>query len=128
MSSVPGVIESDGIAVVDYQKLELTRLENGISYRPVTVDDLGISLMVLPIEAHVEYHHHDDAQTTYVLQGKLRFFVKFDEGERVFEVGPGTLVGVPGGVVHRLEVLEPAQVIECWSPSSRHRAAAVVAI
>lgn len=128
MSDIPGVIDSDGIVVVDYEALELTKLDTGISYRPVTVDNLGVSLMVLPTDAHVEYHQHDDAQTTYVLEGRLRFFVKAAEGERVFEVGPGNVVGIPGGVVHRLEVLAPARVIECWSPSSRHRAAAVVAI
>jgi len=128
MSNEPGVIESDGIVVVDYQQLALTRLDNGISYRPITVDDLGMSFMELPTEAQVEYHKHDDAQTTYVIEGRLRFFVRSDEGERTFEVGPGSVVGIPGGVLHRLEVLAPARVIESWAPGGRHRAAAVVAI
>ena len=57
-------------------------------------------------------HDHPHEQTGYLVSGRLTFMIA---GE-VFDAAPGDGWNIPGGLVHKVEVLEDAVVIEVFSP------------
>ncbi|TGD85453.1 cupin domain-containing protein [Mycolicibacterium sp. CH28] len=63
---------------------------------------MGVS--ALPPGHHSVAHHHQ-GQTTIVciISGAMRFLVEGPDGEEDFTAGPGQIVVVPGGLVHREE-------------------------
>jgi quercetin dioxygenase-like cupin family protein len=57
-------------------------------------------------------HSHPHDQMAYVVAGRLRVRV----GEEEFEVGPGDSFVVRGGMEHQATALEPAHVIDIFTP------------
>ena len=57
-------------------------------------------------------HAHPHEQTGYLVSGRLTFTIA---GE-VFDAEPGDGWSIPGGVGHRVVVLEDAVVVEVFSP------------
>jgi len=63
--------------------------------------------------ATIPLHNHDAVQSGYVIRGKVRFLS--DEGEAfTAEAGTGYLFG--SNQRHGAEVLEEAELVECFSP------------
>ncbi len=62
--------------------------------------------------AQVPVHSHPHEQSSYIVSGRLRFTVN----GTTREVGPGDLVHIPGGAAHAVTVIEPALVIDTFSP------------
>ena len=56
--------------------------------------------------------HAKSAETFYVLEGQVRFFVN----DKTIEGGPGTFVSVPATVRHGLEWLSDARILVTYSP------------
>ena len=52
-------------------------------------------------------HHHDNAQITIVLSGRIRFHI---EGEE-FALGPGEAIYIPAGVPHFAEVDQASEPV-----------------
>ena len=57
-------------------------------------------------------HEHPNEQIATVLSGRLRFVVGGEE----HEVAPGESLLIPGGVPHRVDVLEDAVVLDAFAP------------
>ncbi len=71
--------------------------------------------LVQPREAPVPPHVHGrEDETLVVLEGDLAASI----GDRQVAAGPGTILFVPRGVVHALEVTsqEPARFLMAWTP------------
>jgi quercetin dioxygenase-like cupin family protein len=129
MKAEKNVVISKTMAAVDYNFLEMETFIPGISYAPVIAGDLGASLMLLDAGIKTDFHTHSDPQISFVVSGRIRYIVEESESqEHVYEAGPSCLVAISGDVRHRLEVLETAQVVECWAPANRHHDVAVVRI
>ena len=129
MKAKKEVFISKSMAGVDYNSLDMGTFIPGISYAPVIVGDLGASLMLLEKGIATDFHAHSDPQISFIISGRIRYIVQESENdESVYEAGPMCLVGVSGGAQHRLEVLETANVVECWSPANRHHKVAVAQI
>ena len=60
----------------------------------------------------VPLHQHPQEQISYVVSGRLRFQV----GDRLYEVGPGEAVPIPGDTLHAVWTLEPSLVIDTFTP------------
>ena len=63
--------------------------------------------------SNIPLHKHVAAQNGYVLKGKLRFFT--EDGQDIFvETGDGYVFD--SEEFHGSEILEDAEIIECFSP------------
>ena len=65
--------------------------------------------------AIVPEHSHHNEQITYVLKGKLRFWVGDDFSEMV-DVGEGEVLHLPSNVPHKAEALEETLDVDIFSP------------
>jgi quercetin dioxygenase-like cupin family protein len=73
---------------------------------------LTLAQITLAAGAVVPEHEHPNEQIATVVSGRLRFVVGGEERE----VAPGESVLIPGGVPHRVEVLEDAVVLDVFAP------------
>ena len=90
----------------------LERLSDGIGRRMLNGEALTLAQITLAAGAVVPEHDHPNEQIATVVSGRLRFVV----GGEQREVGPGESVLIPGGVPHRVEVLEDAVVLDVFAP------------
>ena len=90
----------------------LERLTDGIGRRMLNGEALTLAQITLAAGAVVPEHDHPNEQIATVVSGRLRFVVGGEERE----VGPGESVLIPGGVPHRVEVLEDAVVLDVFAP------------
>jgi quercetin dioxygenase-like cupin family protein len=63
----------------------------------------------------VPMHAHERAQTTYVLQGALKFLVGGEE----ITVREGEVLHIPSGIEHQAEALEDTFELDLFSPIRR---------
>lgn len=63
-------------------------------------------------DASVPAHNHPNEQITYVVSGKLQFWVE----DREYILGPGDLMVVPSYVEHGAKALEETFTVESFSP------------
>ncbi len=94
----------------DHEPLE--RLSDGIGRRMLNGEAMTLAQITLAAGAVVPEHEHPNEQIATVLSGRLRFVVGGEE----HEVGPGESLLIPGGVPHRVDVLEDAVVLDAFAP------------
>jgi len=63
----------------------------------------------------VPKHEHENEQLTYILQGKLRFWLGEDESE-VVDVAAGEVLHLPSHLPHKAEALEPTLDVDIFCP------------
>ncbi len=63
----------------------------------------------------VQAHQHENEQVSLVTQGRIRFWLG-EDGERELDLGPGEVLVIPGGTVHRALVLEDFEGLDVFSP------------
>ena len=63
----------------------------------------------------VPTHQHANEQVSLVVRGRIRFWLG-ESGERELELGPGEVLVIPGGTVHRALVLEDFEGLDVFSP------------
>ena len=90
----------------------LERLSDGIGRRMLNGEAMTLAQITLAAGAVVPEHEHPNEQIATVLSGRLRFVVGGEE----HEVGPGESLLIPGGVPHRVDVLEDAVVLDAFAP------------
>ncbi|HEX3291397.1 MAG TPA: cupin domain-containing protein [Gaiella sp.] len=90
----------------------LERLSAGIGRRMLNGEAMTLAQITLKAGAVVPEHEHPNEQIATVLSGRLRFVVGGEERE----VGAGESVLIPGGVPHRVDVLEDAVVLDVFAP------------
>jgi isopentenyl-diphosphate delta-isomerase type 1 len=57
-------------------------------------------------------HEHPHEQTGYLISGKIRLIIENEE----HDVSPGDSWSIPGGVLHKAEIVEDSVAIEVFSP------------
>ncbi|MDF1552390.1 MAG: cupin domain-containing protein [Deferrisomatales bacterium] len=85
----------------------------GISFR--TLNHGRNTLMAefrLAAASRLPPHSHPHEQAGYLVSGRMQLVI----GDAVFEATPGDSWCVPGGVEHRVVVLEDAVAVEVFSP------------
>ena len=90
----------------------------GITKRVMSyAEDTMMCLFSMKQGAKIPLHSHDATQNGYVISGKVRLF---GEGEETtFIAGPGCGYYFSSQEQHGLEVLEEAELVECFSPLRR---------
>ena len=79
-----------------------------LSHGPGTM----ITKMLFKREDNVPFHKHPNEQSGYVISGKYRIiFGNYDQ-----VINPGDSYSIPRDVDHRIEIIEPGEVLDCFSP------------
>ena len=91
------------------------RVTNRIDRRLVCGERTMVAHVYLQQGAVVPRHSHHNEQLTYILQGKLRFWVG-DDLSQVFDVAAGEVLHLPSNVPHRAEALEETLDVDIFSP------------
>ena len=63
----------------------------------------------------VPMHSHDNEQLTYILEGKLRFFLG-EDGSEVVDVAAGEVLHIPSWLPHQAEALEDTLDVDIFNP------------
>ena len=85
----------------------------GVHVRTCAAKNMMISVVDLEPRAVVEEHSHPHEQVGMMLEGRAEFYI----GDEKKTVGPGDTWRIPGGVRHRLVVLDqPAKAIDVFYP------------
>jgi len=79
-----------------------------LSHGPGTM----ITKMLFKREDNVPFHKHPNEQSGYVISGKYRIIF----GNNDQAIGPGDSYSIPRDIEHRIEIIEPGEVLDCFSP------------
>lgn len=99
--------------MTDQQQARWFEVAPGIRRRTIAVTERMQQIIVeLDQGARLPEHRHPHEQITYLISGRLRFFI--DGVAR--EVTPDETVALPGNTPHGVEALEASLAIDTFSP------------
>jgi quercetin dioxygenase-like cupin family protein len=90
-------------------------LKEDLSRRLVSTERMMLAQVFLDKGCIVPQHSHENEQLTYILEGKLRFFLGEDESE-VVDVGAGEVLHIPSGLPHKAVALEDTLDVDIFNP------------
>ncbi len=61
---------------------------------------------------NVPFHKHPNEQSGYVISGNYR--IVFGDNDQL--IGPGDSYNIPRDLEHRIEIIEPGEVLDVFSP------------
>lgn len=74
--------------------------------------DTMITKMLYKKEDNVPFHKHPNEQSGYIISGRYR--IRFGTWDRI--LGPGDTYSIPRDVEHRIEIIDPGEVVDFFSP------------
>ena len=83
--------------------------------RLIATERMMIAHVYLEQGCLVPRHEHENEQLTYILEGKLRFWLGEDEAE-IVDVKAGEVLHIPANVPHKAEALEDTLDVDIFSP------------
>ena len=98
-----------------WDELPKEPLKEDLSRRLISGERLMIAQVFLEQGCVVPQHSHENEQLTYILEGKLRFWLGEDESE-VVDVGAGEVLHIPPRLPHKAEALEDTLDVDVFSP------------
>ena len=101
-----------------WEDLPKDQLKPDLARKLVSTERMMLAQVFLDRGCIVPQHSHENEQLTYILEGKLRFWLGEDESEMV-DVAAGELLHIPPHVPHRAEALEDTLDVDIFSPPRR---------
>jgi quercetin dioxygenase-like cupin family protein len=83
--------------------------------RLISTDRMMIAHVYLEQGCVVPKHEHENEQLTYILEGKLRFWLGDDESE-VVDVAAGEVLHIPSHLPHKAEALVRTLDVDIFCP------------
>ena len=83
--------------------------------RLISTERMMIAHVYLDEGCIVPMHEHENEQLTYILEGKLRFWIGKDEDD-VVDVAAGEVLHIRPGAPHKAEALEPTLDLDIFCP------------
>jgi quercetin dioxygenase-like cupin family protein len=71
-----------------------------------------VTKMLYKAADFVPFHKHPNEQSGYVISGQYR--IRLGDLDR--QIGPGDSYTIPGDVEHQLEIIEPGEVLDFFTP------------
>lgn len=71
-----------------------------------------VTKMLYKKEDNPPLHKHPNEQSGYVISGRYRIIF----GDNNQEIGPGDSYSIPRDTEHRIEIIEPGDVLDFFSP------------
>ncbi len=81
----------------------------------ITGDKVMVAQVFLKKGCIVPRHEHDNEQMTYILEGKLRFWIG-EDGAKVVDIHAGEVLHIPSNCWHKAEALEDTLDLDVFSP------------
>ena len=110
-----GALNDHEVTHYRWDAMPKEELSPSIQRRLVSGDRLMLAHVYLAQGAVVPRHGHENEQFTYILRGKLRFWLG-DDGEDVVDVSAGEVLHIPANVPHEAEALEDTLDLDVFSP------------
>jgi quercetin dioxygenase-like cupin family protein len=113
---------SDATAVarrLSWDAIPMEQLNPLISRKLITSDRQMLAQVFLKAGAIVPAHDHLNEQFTYILSGKLRFWLGAHAdapGDEYVDVGAGEVLVIPAHLRHRAEALEDTLDVDIFNP------------
>jgi quercetin dioxygenase-like cupin family protein len=63
-------------------------------------------------ENHIPFHSHPNEQSGYIISGRTRVVTR----DASYELGPGDSYVIPADVEHSIEVIEPTEELQVFTP------------
>jgi quercetin dioxygenase-like cupin family protein len=98
-----------------WDELPKEPVKDDLSRRLITGERMMLAHVYLDKGCIVAQHAHENEQLTYILEGKLRFFLGEDESE-VIDVAAGEVLHIPSNLPHKAEALEDTLDVDVFSP------------
>ena len=98
-----------------WDELPKEALKPDLARRLISTERMMLAQVFLEQGCIVPQHSHENEQLTYILEGKLRFWLGEDESE-VVDVGPGEVLHLPSWLPHKAEALEPTLDVDVFCP------------
>ncbi|MBC7896055.1 MAG: cupin domain-containing protein [Cytophagaceae bacterium] len=83
--------------------------------RLITGDGMMLAHVYLKKGCVVPRHNHHNEQLTYIISGKLRFWIG-EDGDQVIDVGAGEVLHLPSMIFHKAEALEDTLDVDIFNP------------
>lgn len=106
---------TDKVTHYNWGSMPLENVSPLLDRRLITGERIMLAHVYLKKGCIVPTHQHDNEQITYILEGKLRFWIG-EEEKVTFDVGPGEVLTIPSNVVHKAEALEDTLDVDVFSP------------
>ena len=97
-----------------WDQLPLEQVNERLSRRLITGDQLMLTHVYLTKGCVVPKHSHINEQLTYILEGALKFLVG-DDGEEIV-VRAGEVLHLPGNLPHEAHALEDTLDVDIFYP------------
>ena len=99
--------------VVDPQDCSRHTIFPGVDIQTLAGQNMMLSLVEIEPHAVVEMHSHPHEQMGLLLEGEMEFTI----GGRTYQVRPGQMWRIPGGVEHRAVAGEqPVKALDVFQP------------
>jgi unsaturated pyranuronate lyase len=90
-------------------------LKPDLGRRLIATDRMMLAHVYLDEGCIVPLHEHENEQLTYILEGKLRFWLGADQSQ-VVDVAAGEVLHIPSNLPHKAEALEDTLDVDIFCP------------
>ena len=97
-----------------WEEMEMERVTDLIHRRVISGEQAMVAHIYLKKGAVVPMHSHHNEQVTYLLEGRLKFWIGEEEDEMV--LGAGEVLHIPPHVPHAAEALEDCLDVDVFAP------------
>jgi quercetin dioxygenase-like cupin family protein len=98
------IVKSDNVQKRSFVGVDFVLLSHG--------PESMVTKMLYKKENRVPLHKHPNEQSGYVISGKYRII--FGDNDQV--IGLGDSYSIPRDTEHRIEIIEPGEVVDVFSP------------
>lgn len=106
---------SSSVTHYKWEEMPIEEVTPLLGRRLITGDGMMLAHVYLKKGCVVPRHNHHNEQLTYIISGKLRFWIG-DDGAQVIDVGAGEVLHLPSMIFHKAEALEDTLDVDIFNP------------
>lgn len=100
---------------IKWEEMPKEKLNDRIDRRMITGEKVMLTHVYLKKGAVVPMHAHANEQITYILEGKIRFWIENEDADPI-TLGPGEVLTLPSNLPHSAEALEDTLDVDIFAP------------
>jgi quercetin dioxygenase-like cupin family protein len=108
-------MNQSGATLYRWEEMPKEPLNPLLTRRLISTERMMLAHVYLEQGCIVPKHAHENEQLTYILEGKLRFWLGEDESE-VIDVAAGEVLHLPSHLPHKAEALERTLDVDIFCP------------
>lgn len=103
------------VTLYNWDAMPKERVSATLERRLITGERAMLAQIFLTKGCIVPRHSHDNEQFSYVIEGRIRFWIG-EDGKEEIDAGPGEVLHLPSNVPHSAEALVDFVGIDVFSP------------